>query len=105
VHEHDHAVDQPLQIVVELGDLVGLQPQRAVAVLADLRERELAPRLGLTIELVVVDILAGLGPASPDSGGPSRAVADRRAPPTALAFRTRLRPVDLSGGVGARATR
>ena len=58
VHQRDHAVDQPLQVVVEVGDLVRLQPQRAVAVLADLRERELPSRLGLGVELVVVEVLA-----------------------------------------------
>ena len=38
----DHPLDEPAEVVVELLDLVRLHPQRRVAVLADLRERELA---------------------------------------------------------------
>ena len=50
LHQDGHAVDERLQVVVELRDLVRLQAQRAVAVLADLRQRELSSRLGLGVE-------------------------------------------------------
>src|SRR5581483_6418581 len=47
VHQGGHALDEAAQVVVERRDLVRLQAQDRVAVLADLRERELAAGLGL----------------------------------------------------------
>ena len=58
LHQRCHAGDESLQVAVELRDLVRLQPQRAVAVLADLREGELPSRLGLGVELLVVGVFA-----------------------------------------------
>ena len=57
VHQLGHPVDEPAQVVVEVGDLVGGQPQRGIAVLADLCERKATPRLGLGFGL---QLLVGL---------------------------------------------
>jgi hypothetical protein len=47
VHQHDHPVDQPPEVIVEVLDGVRDQAKRRVAVLADLRERKPPPSLGL----------------------------------------------------------
>ena len=60
VHQHDHAVDEPAQVVVELVDVVRDEAQRGIAVLANLSEREPTPSLalrllgGVLVVLVVV---------------------------------------------------
>ena len=58
VHELAHARGESHQIVVEGRDLPRAHPQDRVAVLPDLRERELTPRLGLGVEILVLDDLA-----------------------------------------------
>jgi hypothetical protein len=47
VHQHGHPVDEPPKVVVELLDLVRLQAERRIAVLADLRKRKATPSLDL----------------------------------------------------------
>jgi len=55
-HEHLHPLDEPAEVVVELLHRPRLHPQRGVGVLADLGEREPAPRLAFRVELVVLDL-------------------------------------------------
>ena len=57
VHDADHPLRQPRELLVERLDLVGAHPQHRVAVLADLRERDLAPRALLGAIVVVVLVL------------------------------------------------
>ena len=56
VHDADHPLGEPRELLVERLDLVGAHPQHRVAVLADLRERQLAPRplLGALVLIVLV---------------------------------------------------
>ena len=56
VHQREHPLGELLQLLVERLDLVGPHPQHRVAVLADLRERDLAPGapLGLLVAIVLV---------------------------------------------------
>ena len=59
VHEAGHPLGQPRKLLVEGLDLVGAHPQDRVAVLADLRERDAAPRLQLgTIVVIVLVVVA-----------------------------------------------
>ena len=58
VHQRDHALDETAKVVVELLDVVRLQAERGIAVLADLRECELLSRVGFGTRLRV---LVGLG--------------------------------------------
>jgi len=53
VHQDDHPVDEPAEVVVEVLHWVRDQAQRRVAVLADLRERKPPPsfELGLFTSL------------------------------------------------------
>jgi hypothetical protein len=51
VHQLAHPRDEPLQVLVERRDVVAAHPQHGIAVLTDLRERELPPRLRLGVEL------------------------------------------------------
>ena len=67
VHERRHALDEPLEVVVERLDLPRLHPQNGVAVLPDPRERERAaapparaparPRASSCVVLVVVIVI------------------------------------------------
>ena len=56
VHDADHPLGQPRELLVERLDLVGAHPQHRVAVLADLRQRQLAPcaLLGAIVLIVLV---------------------------------------------------
>ena len=54
VHERRHPLGEPGELLVEVLDLVGAHAQHRIAVLADLRERELAPRLAARRVVVVV---------------------------------------------------
>ena len=45
-----------VEVLVELLDLARRHPQRRIGVLADLRERRLAQRLALRVELLVSDL-------------------------------------------------
>jgi hypothetical protein len=54
VHQELHALDEALQLVVELGDRARRHLQSGVRVLADLGERDPAARLALGVELVVL---------------------------------------------------
>ncbi len=58
VHERGHAFDEPAQVVVEVDDLVRDEPQRRIAVLADLPQREAAACFGLRFG---ARVLVGLG--------------------------------------------
>ena len=55
-HELLHPLDEPAEIVVELLHRPRRHPQRGVGVLADLGEREPAPRLAFRVELLVLDL-------------------------------------------------
>ena len=56
VHQRLHPLDERAQVVVELLHRARLHPQRRVRVLADLGEREPAPRLALGVELLLDDL-------------------------------------------------
>src|SRR5262249_53873163 len=61
VHQDRHPLDEPLQLVVERLDRLRGHTQRRVGELADLGEREAAPRLLLAVELLVdADLSFGL---------------------------------------------
>ncbi len=49
MHEQEHPLGELRELLVEALDLVGAHPQDGIAVLANLRQRDLAPRaiLGL----------------------------------------------------------
>ena len=49
VHEDQHPLREPRELLVEGLDLVGAHPQHRIAVLADLRQRDLPPRLALRL--------------------------------------------------------
>ena len=53
VHQRGHALDEPLEVVVEALDLARLHAENRVAVLPDPRERQQATRLALELLLVL----------------------------------------------------
>ena len=74
-------VDEPREILVEGRHLARAHPQDRVAVLPDLRERELPARLRLGVELLVLDDLAldlAFVSASATAASVVRDSADRR---------------------------
>src|SRR5262249_7495208 len=58
VHELAHAVDEALEVVVELRHLVRAHPQDGIAELPDLGERELSSSPCLGVELFILDHFA-----------------------------------------------
>ena len=56
LHQPAHPLDEPLEVLVEVLDLLRAQLQDGVGPLADLRERHPAADLALAVELLVVDL-------------------------------------------------
>ena len=64
LHEADHSLDELREVAVERIDLLRLEAEHRIRVLADLRERQPPHRLDLRVELLVgldlVELLVGL---------------------------------------------